>query len=342
MLVVNWMPVDVELPRPAPKPSSCSRRTRLQEVDCSKPSLRGCAPGGNVMYDQRVFRGSNYVRPTATATPTQPSAAMERKLREARRRLRKKTLLAAGDRSRAHALVQCDPSPAGTAEPDARAHAVESCAQTDLTPGHPWQTCGTDDAFADDVVVGRKTNADVGTQVTYRDLSDFDADAYPVAEVLVASALERAAVGVLYEDDAAALRRQQAAYESLRRADCTELERLDRLEAFRRRRGLHALAKAERAAPGPMYRAVHGLAFARQYMASACADALGHLESSGYLKADKQVAAWLRSRLRGKLWHGADGAGHLNALIGDVVANRPRVSYRDVEETVNAVCDTSY
>lgn len=337
MLMVNWMPVDVELPPSVPKPSSYSRRPRLREVDCGKPMPPGCAAsgGGNMMYDQRVFRGSNYVRPTAAGpTQPQPSAVMQRKFHEARRRLKRK-MLAAGDGSRAHALVQCDPMPARIAELDTRTRTTQACAQTDVTPGHMRQLRGIDTSAG---IVRCKTGLDVGTQVAYRDLSDFDADAYPVAEVMVATALEQAAVCVLYEDDAAVLRREQAVYESLRHADRTELERLDRLEAFHRRRRLRALAKAERAAPGPTYRAIHGLAFTKQYMASLRADALGHLESAGYLKGEKQVAAWLRNQLRGKLQQQANGAGHLNALIGDVIVNRPRA----VKRTVNAACNTSF
>lgn len=319
MLMVNWTPVAVGLPPPKPpfarrdKPvtSVCGPVTRV----CG-PAARDCLPdrgGRHVAHDK-------WERRCPTKQQAEPSPLMRRKFQEARRRLRLKQRWVSSDGRRTHVEVQCEK--VAPPEMDVRSQAVQhSTAQTDLEPGYLRRLLQPDQA----VTIKCKTGVDAATQVCHRDLVDFETEAGQVAGLLVADVLEQAAVRVMYEDDAAALRREQAVYVAKRRAERVEMHRLEHAEALRRRRGLRALAEAERAAPGPTFRAIHGRALADHYAASLCAAAVRQLESADYLQGGNQLAAWVRDRLRGHCQRQADADVRLDAIIGDVIANRPRV-----------------
>jgi len=267
--------------------------------------------------------GKHKERPMRAKQPT-PNVVttpfMQRKFREARLRLQRKIKLAAGDTGRIHAGVQCARGPSIT---HTRAQGVQSSAQTDLSPGYFTKP--------PEVIVKCKTGLDACTQVTYGDLMDFETELAPLAYVLVDFVLQEAVGNVQYEDDAAALRREQTVYVAKRRAECVEQDRLNRVEAGRRRCGLRALAMAERAAPGPTFRAIYARAMAEHYMAGLQADALGQLQSAGYLTTDDQLVAWMQDRFR---VHGLN-RGHtdvrLDDIIGDLIVNRPQ-AYRRLEK----------
>lgn len=244
---------------------------------------------------------------------------MERKFREARLRLQRKIKLAAGDTGRIHASVQCARGPSET---HTRTQGMQASAQTDLSPGYFTKP--------PEVIVKCKTGLDAYTQVTYGDLMDFETELAPLAKALVDVVLQEATGTVQYEDDAAALRREQTVYVAKRRAECVELDRLNRVEAGRRRCGLRALAMAERAAPGPTFRAIYALAMAEHYMAGLQADAVGQLQAAGYLTADDQLVAWMQDRFRHSLSIGQNDI-RLDEIIGDLIVNRPQ-TYRRLEK----------
>jgi len=331
MLLVNWTPVAVSLPPPKPP---LVRRDRPVKRVCGGPVERVCGGpvertcGGPVARDCRPGRGGgdaahDHQRRCSTKQQPDPSPLMRRKFQEARRRLRLKRRWVASDGRRTHVEVQCER--VAPPEPDASSQAVQhDAAQTDLEPGYLRQLLrqpGGDRA----ATIKCKTGVDAATQVCHRDLVDFETEAGQVAGLLVADVLEQAAVRVMYEDDAAALRREQAAYVAKRRAERVEMRRLEHAEALRRRRGLRALADAERAAPGPTFRAVHGRALADHYAASLCAAAVRQLESADYLQGGNQLAAWVRDRLRGHCQRQAYADVRLDAIVGDVIVNRQQV-----------------
>lgn len=252
------------------------------------------------------------------------SSAVQRKFREARLRLQRKIKLAAGDTGRIHVAVQCARGPS---EPHNRSQAAQADAatRTDLTPGYYMKSP------LREVAIKCKTGLDTSTQVTYGDLLDFEVEVAPLARELAKVYMQQAVGAVLYEDGAAALRRQQAVYVAKRRAEQVELDRLNREEAGRRRCGLRALAIAERAAPGPTFRVVHARAMAEHHMADMQADALDQLQAAGYLTADNQLDAWMQRRFLGhRLRHGQTDV-LLNEIIDDVVTNRPK-TYRQFEK----------
>jgi len=225
--------------------------------------------------------------------------------------------LAAGDTGRIHASVQCARGPSET---HTRSQGAQAAAQTDLSPGYFTKP--------PEVIVKCKTGLDAYTQVTYGDLMDFETEVAPLAEVLAEAVLQEAAVTVMYEDDAAVFRRVQAAYAAKRQAECVEQDRLNRVEAGRRRCGLRALAAAERAAPGPTFRAIYARALADHYMAGLRAEALGQLRAAGYLTADDKLATWMENRFRNQSLRRGHTDVRLDEIIGDLIVNRPKINRR--------------
>lgn len=301
MILVNWKPMDVRCLAAGPRKPLPQRPP-------------GCCLNGRAAYAHRPSRP----RPPTPTPITSP--IMKRKFREARLRLQRKIKLAAGDTGRIHVSVQCARGPS---EPQTLSRGVQAAAQTDLSPGYFSKPL--------EVVVKCKTGLDADTQVTYGDLLDFETEVAPLAKALADVVLEQAVSAVTYEDDAAALRREQAVYVAKRRAERIELDRLNRLEAGRRRCGLRALALAERAAPGPTFRAIHARALADHYMAGLRAEALGQLQATGYLTADDQLAGWMQDRFRGYSVSRGRNDVRLDEIVHDVIVNRPQ-TYRRLEK----------
>lgn len=317
MLTINGTSVDV-VGLPAVASWTGSRRLgRLRVVDGDeRPDAMpaDCRPEGKPMCDQRVFRGSNFARsrpePRVSAR-REPSAALRRKLLEARARLLWRAGVAGDGSRRADVQVQCirmaEPGRRGTVATQTTAAAT---AQTYLSCASPHLQ-----SFP---VVKCKTGLDAGTQVTANDLMDGDAETSRLAEPMVAGALERAAIAVLYEDDGAACRAERSAYEALRHADLVELRAFEYRETSRRHAGLRVLAAAECSDPGPAFRAVHGHALARVYATTACADALDQIAAAGYLTEDIALDGQLHGRIRDS----DQTRDLLHELIGDTIVNR--------------------
>lgn len=322
MIVVNCASVAINLAALKPK-TQFSRHPRKREINCSRPLPRECQSGGNGMYDQRVRRGSNFVPIKAPQPPPKMSKALQRKLCEAQQRLqlRKRNLADRDEGRRTYPLVQCMPDT--VPESDSQTIAVQhSTDQTDLT-GYLRLL-----REVDQDVVKCKTGLDAWTQVDDNDLTTFDVESYPLMELLTAGALEQSAVCVLYEDDIVAERREQAVYENKRLAERVELERLEREEAMARRCGLRALARAERAEPSSTFRAIYGRAMANAYTADLVNDVLGQLESEKYLHGENEFISWFHDRLPSYCHRRSNDDANMNALIGDVIANRSQV-YRN-------------
>lgn len=256
--------------------------------------------------------------------PSKTSPALQRKLCEAKQRLqlRKQNLAERDEGRRTYPLVQCTPNT--IPEPDSHTIAVQhSTDQTDLTPGYLRLL-----REVDQDVVKCKTGQDAWTQVDDNDLTTFDVESYPLMELLTVNALEQSAVCVLYEDDIVAEHREQAVYENKRLAEHVELERLEKEEAMARRCGLRALARAERAEPGPTFRAIYGRAMANAYMADLVNDVLDQLESAEYLQSENELMSWFYDQLPSYCHRRSNDDANMNALIGDVITNRPQV-YRN-------------
>ncbi|XP_060859241.1 uncharacterized protein LOC132936518 [Metopolophium dirhodum] len=301
MILVNWKPVDF----------GCPPRASLKPLPWRPPT---CCLDSMGKHKERPMMAKKPTPNTIT------SPLMQRKFREARQRLQRKIKMAAGDTGRIHVSVQCARGPSET---HTRSQGVQAAAQTDLSPGYFTKPPV--------VIIKCKTGLDAYTQVTFGDLLDFDTEVAPLAKALAEAVLQDSAGTVMYEDDAAVFRRVRAAYEAKRRAECVEQDRLNRVEAGRRRCGLRALEAAERAAPEPTFRAVYARAMAVHHMAGLRADALGQLQAAGYLTADDQLAAWMQDRFRNHRLRRGHRAVRLDKIISDVIFNRPK-TYRRLEK----------
>lgn len=314
LLTVNWTPMAVTPPPPVRAESR--RWPRPREADCDRPGTpRVGGPGGDATCaGRRVWRGSNFARPAPQ--PPEPTATVRRKQGETSARLlRQRTPWRDGDGvvGRIHVHVQC----VDMAGPGGRTLAVQTHADAaaQTYTGHfgtrPWVP-----------VVQRHAGWDAGTQVTSDDLTDRMAETERLTEPLVAGAIEQATVAVLYEDDAAVLRAQQAACATIRRAERVRMCTLECRERTRRLAGLRALAAAELGDHRPAFRAVHGRASAAVHAAGACADAVDQLATAGYLRYAGPLDGCCRSR-PARLGHHL-----LDALVGETVVNRSLQLYR--------------
>ncbi|XP_059470143.1 radial spoke head protein 3 homolog B isoform X2 [Neocloeon triangulifer] len=199
----------------------------------------GPNPYGNIMYDKRVVRGSNFTQhPTQTHQPkwnpyfgyakllSQPQPA--ERLEESRRR--------------AAARRRVRPSKAfrklGTPPPvDGRHH---TNIQTDLNleeiierPRELEASCQTESAWErprSPPYVPIKHGTDQYTQVWPGELFDFENDSQPVVGGVVGRALEQALSEVLQEEEVAALRAQQRRLHELRLAEWAEARRVQERE----------------------------------------------------------------------------------------------------------------
>lgn len=322
LVLVNGKPMPVELPQKSV--AVPVGRSKGPPWDTVKPQAKSteCRPTANRRF---VWTGSVYAKPRPAQPVQEPSAAVQRKLREARLRVQRriKMQLGAGDGTgrRVDVTVQCLPD---VEEPEERRpEAMQACTQTDLGPANYPQVYRSTE-------VPKKcmTGLDACTQLAgFRELVGFDAMAYPVMELLVADALEQATVSVLYEDDAAALRRELATYESRHIADSVQCDKFAYEEAVRRRQQTCQLARVERETleEAAAYRTLHSRAMAEQYLAGLPTDVLEQLESDEYLRtADgNQFPAWLRKKIRDHCQSRTDADVHLDKLICDVITNRP-------------------
>ncbi|XP_066144017.1 radial spoke head protein 3 homolog B isoform X3 [Euwallacea fornicatus] len=195
---------------------------------------------GNIMFDKRVFRGSNfapqhmpkwnphfaYAKLLSTDDGDGESgaarAAEARRRALARRKAKNQHIKSSNLRlgspppvpGRRHENIQTETY---LEELYVNPPVAEMCTQTDLFVERPVSP----------FYVSAKTGADVETQIYPGDLFDFDMEVQPILEVLVGKTIEQALIEVLEEEELAALREQQRRFLELRSqtAECLRSER---------------------------------------------------------------------------------------------------------------------
>jgi len=338
--MINGKTVDVDLPPSKTRQTpfvTCNGQPLLAS-DCwtpqPKPPIWG-RPAGRTDDAARSRRApwpSIFVRrPEPVVTVPEPSAALRRKLAEARLRLlNKKKQLAAGDAVSADVAVQCQMKAAPVAEGTVTMVRHQSV-QADFTSDNLWTA----------PVVRAKAGVNVGTQVTHDQLVDFDAEALRWSELLTVTLLTEAAERVLYEDDAAALRRERVAIHRKRLTERANTMRLHRDEAERRCKALRALAEEE--GIGYTYRAVRSRIAAEQYTRDMATDVVDELVSAGYLVDPHRIdpaqlldgyADQFRRRERAEV--------PMDAMIGSVVDGRAQLHQSVAQHTAAVSCEYAY
>lgn len=178
--------------------------------------------GGNIMFDRRVVRGNTY----AAQVITQAQQREIERLRQEDERRRRAEALRRKQRHR--------PRPNTPPAVPGRSHMqVQTEEYVEVLTDRPEETdASTQTEAALDkplpiLFVPRKSGVDKETQIEDGELFDFDFEAAPVLEVLVSKTLENAMVEVLEEAELAAIRAQQAEFETMRDAELAEVQRLE-------------------------------------------------------------------------------------------------------------------
>ncbi|CAB3380566.1 Hypothetical predicted protein [Cloeon dipterum] len=193
-----------------------------RSVNNNEPNQQdgGPNPYGNIMYDKRVVRGSNFTQHPAQT----PAERLEESRRRAaaRRRVRpSKAFRKLGTPppvdGRHHTNVQTD---INLEEITERPRELEASCQTDAGWERPRSP----------PYVPIKHGTDQHTQVWPGELFDFENDSQPVVGGVVGRALEQALSEVLQEEEVAALRAQQRRLHELRLAEWAEARRVQERE----------------------------------------------------------------------------------------------------------------
>uniref|UniRef100_A0A8C5PNK0 Radial spoke head 3 n=1 Tax=Leptobrachium leishanense TaxID=445787 RepID=A0A8C5PNK0_9ANUR len=276
---------------------------------------------GNIMYDRRVVRGNTYAQNMLPLSAQPDPVELQRQQEVHRRALAKK---------RAKELLRArSPEPV-----EGRKHID---VQTELyleelgdRIEEKDMECQTD-AFLDrpptPLFIPAKTGVDIATQILDGELFDFDLEVKPMLEVLVGKTIEQALLEVMEEEELAALREQQRAFEELRDAELAEAQRLQeqerrhREEKERRMKQQREMLLKEKETAEK----VAARAFAQQYLADLVPSVFSSLRDNGYFydPVERDVETvfmpWLMEEVEKNLQKNNLGRTMLDLLIREVV-----------------------
>lgn len=298
-------------------------------------------PYGNLMFDKRVRRGSNFAQPPmgGEGESAAARAAEARRRSLARAKAKRQQIRGAQLRlgspppvpGRRHEPVQTDQY---LEEIFNNPPVVDTCTQTDLHYDRPISP----------FYVPAKTGADVETQIYPGDLFDFDMEVQPILEVLVGKTIEQALIEVLEEEELEALREQQRRFLELRAADTAEAQRLEererRLQAEKDRRmrdyadGLSMQKEMEER--------IAACVLMQGYLGDLLPRVLEGLEEEGFLvdnikrDVDDGFMPWLMKEVSVELKEMVSSRDVLIELVKEIVDNRAdlyRALYAHREET---------
>ncbi|XP_051176732.1 radial spoke head protein 3 homolog B isoform X2 [Leptopilina boulardi] len=181
-------------------------------------------PFGNIMFDRRVARGSNFA--SAPGDLDGESQAMRhaetRKREMARRKVRSQASKAMLMR-----IGSPPPVPGRKHEPVQTDHYLEELFEKPDELEAGTQTDHFVDRPATPLFCPKKIGQDASTQIEAGELFDYDIEVQPILEVLVGKTIEQALLEVLEEEEIAALKEQQRRFSELRAAEKAEAQRLE-------------------------------------------------------------------------------------------------------------------
>ncbi|KAM9487116.1 radial spoke head protein 3 homolog [Clarias gariepinus] len=179
------------------------------------------------MHDRRVIRGNTYAQHIPPLPPLPDQAKIERQQEALRRAMARK-------RARDRLRSRSPPPQEGRKHVQVQTE-VYLEELMDHIEGSSVQ-CQTDtclDKPDTPLFIPVKSGKDASTQIELGELFDFDMEVQPVLEVLVGKTMEQALLEVLEEEELAALRAQQRAFQELRNAELAEVQRLEEEERRR-------------------------------------------------------------------------------------------------------------
>ncbi|XP_050426673.1 uncharacterized protein LOC126836991 [Adelges cooleyi] len=314
---------------------------------CWRPRVEGAFPcrpnGGNIMYDQRIHRGSNFRSVVTVEPPPRPKRAAKpfdcgggdggggARKKGSRAKEVDKTQPVPG---RAHADTQFEPFPAELL--DVRSYKKDGT-QTDFlrecTPPLPVEQL---------LALGPvSTGVDVSTQVAVCDLDEFEAEAFPTCEMLVAKTVQLSVTEVLYEDEMVQLRRKQQAAEMRQLTERLRFDWEEDCEAKRRAVAAKTLDRLERAVAAEKLtqKTVGAQAVADWYAGGLCDNAVGQLQSDKYFRGPDLLSDWVLDQLAKDSQRRADNEVDLRNMVNDVLVNRDKLHGQTAVGTGRGPCD---
>ncbi|XP_066144021.1 radial spoke head protein 3 homolog B isoform X5 [Euwallacea fornicatus] len=300
---------------------------------------------GNIMFDKRVFRGSNfapqhmpkwnphfaYAKLLSTDDGDGESgaarAAEARRRALARRKAKNQHIKSSNLRlgspppvpGRRHENIQTETY---LEELYVNPPVAEMCTQTDLFVERPVSP----------FYVSAKTGADVETQIYPGDLFDFDMEVQPILEVLVGKTIEQALIEVLEEEELAALREQQRRFLELR-SQTAECLRLDEREKRLVKEKENRLVEREESgkAQKEMDERIAASVLIQDYLADLLPSVIEGLESEGFMmdhtKEDigESFMPWLIQEVAVEVQDMVCSRDVLSDIVREILENRAEI-----------------
>ncbi|KAK9729954.1 Radial spoke protein 3 [Popillia japonica] len=325
--------------RPSKTPYTFSSSPRALYTN-RKMMIGGDAPlpYANLMFERRVFRGSNYSQmplQTGEGESAAARAAEARRRAMARRKAQKQQLRGAQLRlsspppvqGRRHETLQTDTYLEELMNNPPQA---EISTQTDLFLDRPISP----------FYVPAKTGADVSTQIYPGDLFDYDMEVQPILEVLVGKTIEQALIEVLEEEELAALREQQRKFLEIRACETAEMQRLEEREKRWQAERLRRMSEYEEGLTmqKEMEERIAASVLMQGYMADLLPSVLEGLEDDGFLTdeikqdLDESFMPWLMKEVTHELHEMVSSRDVLTDIVREILENRAEL-YRALYQT---------
>ncbi|CAG9840899.1 unnamed protein product [Diabrotica balteata] len=288
----------------------------------------GDIPYGNVMFERRVFRGSNFGVSKCEGDGESAAARAAEAQRRAKARARAKNMTRNSLRlgsppavtGRRHERIQTENY---LEEIFVNPPVSDVCTQTDLFLERPVSP----------FYVPAKTGADVDTQIYPGDLFDFDLEVQPILEVLVGKTVEQSLIEVLEEEEIAALKEQQRKFLQIRAAETAEALRLEEREKRLVKEKERRMAELEEGLKSQkeMEERIAAAVLMQGYMANLLPSVLEGLESEGCLvdtvKQDLEDSfmPWLLKEVTVELQEMVSSRDILADIVREVLETRAEI-----------------
>ncbi|CAG9825042.1 unnamed protein product [Phaedon cochleariae] len=287
-------------------------------------------PYSNIMFEKRVFRGSNFA-PNQCHGDGEASAA---RAAEAKRR-RAARSKAKNQQIKATHLRLGSP-PAVTGRKHERVQTEIYLEELFVNPPVK-DTCTQTDLFLERPVspfyVPAKTGADRETQIYPGDLFDFDLEVQPILEVLVGKTIEQALIEVLEEEELAALREERRRFLEIRAAETAEALRLEEREKRLTKEKERRIQESQQGlqTQKEMEERIAGAVLMQGYMADLLPSVLSGLESEGYLMdsirkdLDEDFMPWLIKEVSSGMQEMVSSRDILTDIVREILEDRAEI-----------------
>ncbi|KAG5889077.1 hypothetical protein JTB14_004921 [Gonioctena quinquepunctata] len=293
-------------------------------------------PYANIMFERRIFRGSNFAPNLFCQGDGESGAARaaEAKRRSMARKKAKSQFKSSQLRlgsppvvqGRKHEKVQTE---VYLEEIFVNPPVADSCTQTDLFLERPVSP----------FYVPAKTGADAETQIYPGDLFDFDMEVQPILEVLVGKTIEQALIEVLEEEELAALREQQRRFLEIRAAETAEALRLEEREKRLTLEKSRRIQECEKGlqAQKEMEEKIAAAVLMQGYMANLLPSALEDLESDGFLmdsikqSLEEGFMPWLMKEVTHEMQEMVSSRDVLTDIVREILENRADIYQASTE-----------